>query len=350
MAHVRAVDISRWQEGTVPQSWWSQLREQFDVGLAIIGAYTGSPTGFGPNASAEQWLTDAHAAGLKVAAYSLPAGNVLEALAACGSMVDHLDFMALDVEDGRGIRPEDVAAVQSAGLAPMVYSSASQWPAVMGVSEAFAEHPLWDAAYFDRWTETNWPLPDDLSGREIGYGGWSMARGWQCRGDIKVLDVNCDLSVFDLPEVGQNAAQGSLDEETVRQLADQEAAEAVAGHAAADTPRIRQIAREVAREVAAGQGPAIERTAAEAARLAVERYKQIHDREHEALEVFENAFRMIKRKDEPDVRRAMTLALVRFLRREGVASVPLPPGVEPEPGDEAPGDDNRGLEEKTHNM
>ncbi len=333
MAHIRAVDISRWQEGTVSSAWWSRLHEQFDVGLAIIGAYTGSPTGFGPNASAERWLTDAHAAGLRVAAYSLPAGKVLEALSACGNMVDHLEFMALDVEDTLGIRPEDVAAVQAAGIAPFVYSSASQWPAVMGASAEFAGHPLWDAAYFDHWTETNWPSSDDLASREIRYGGWRAARGWQCRGDIQVLGVNCDLSVFDLPEVGENAALRPLDEDVVRLLADQEAAEAVAGHAAADAPRIRQIAREVAREVAAGQGPAIERTAAEAARLAVERYKQLHDREHEAIEVFENAFRMIRRKDEPDVRRAMTLALVRFLRREGVATVPLPAGAEPEPDD-----------------
>lgn len=317
----------------MPGSWWGLLRDEFDVGLAIIGAYSGSPTGFGPNASAEQWLADAHAAGLRVAAYSLPAGNVLEAIAACGAMVGHLDFMALDVEDERGVRPEDVEAVQAAGLAPMVYSSASQWPAVMGGSEAFSEHPLWDAAYFDHWTATNWPTPDDLSGRTIGYGGWNAARGWQCRGDIEVLDVNCDLSVFDLPEVGQNAARSPLDVDTVRMLADQEAAEAVAGHAQADAPRIRQIARDVAREVAAGQGPAIERTAAEAARIAVERYKQQHDREHEALEVFENAFRMIKRRGEPEVRRAMTLALVRFLRREGVDSVPLPAGAAPEPDD-----------------
>jgi hypothetical protein len=111
-------------------------------------------------------------------------------------------FFVLDVEQPAGVsrefcavRHEHVAAVREAGLGPWVYSSASQWWAVMGSDETFASLPLWKASYIDG--VRNWPEAPPALPMSAGFGGWREARGWQVRGTTALEGVAVDTSFFD---------------------------------------------------------------------------------------------------------------------------------------------------------
>ena len=45
----------------------------------------------------------------------------------------------------KGKSRADVDRVRDAGVSPIIYSSLSQWPAVMGASRDFPDLALWDA-------------------------------------------------------------------------------------------------------------------------------------------------------------------------------------------------------------
>ncbi len=288
---IRAVDVSSFQQA-VPDGWWKRLQDEYGVGLAIVSVVDG---GARPNPWFAANIEQAIEAGLEVATYCWPPSGVSliggvtvhhavshrfeAAVELSRGYHDRLCFLALDVEAGQGVTREQVDQVKAAGIPPAIYSSRSQWPAIMGSSQAFADLPLWDASYSSRWSETSWP-DREIDTWYLGYGGWQDRTGWQCRGDITVLGERCDLSIF------EEAIVMGVSEARVR---------------------------EIAQEVAAGE---------------VARYNEGHFRDdHQFLTPFRNAMRRIRRRGEKPVQQAITRSMVMDFRST-IADVPRPHGVD----------------------
>ncbi len=194
---IRVVDISA-SAGVPPLACFERIQQPpYDVRGIIIECWNNGPV-HNYHACAE--LADR--AGLPRATYCWPPSGATRAIAYVRSERQPAPlFFVLDVERPDGVsaefcalRREHIAVVREAGLESWVYSSASQWPAIMGSDEGFAHLPLWMAAYV---SGANWPdAPPSLPVR-AAFGGWTEAQGWQLRGTTLLDGVPVDLSLFD---------------------------------------------------------------------------------------------------------------------------------------------------------
>ncbi len=189
---VRAVDCSAYT-GEVPGDAWDYLGSQ-GVGLVIVQLYGGGPAGVGPNPYARQQLETALASGKRVAGYAWPPAAWAEGWDQVPSRMP-LEFLSLDVEEGQPVGLEHELGVRAAGLEPWIYTSRSQWLAVMGDSDLFSHLPLWDAVYPPGLRNNGWPYELHTSFRP--YGGWTSRAGWQFRGTTDLGGKSFDLNVFD---------------------------------------------------------------------------------------------------------------------------------------------------------
>lgn len=191
---MRGLDISAYQ-GEIPQAWF-HARKAEGIGLCIVQLYGGgAPGGLGPNPYAQLQLSRARATGMQLAGYVIPSWAFSPGLDNAGEFLEELRFCALDVEDEKPVTREQVDGVRLRGVVPVVYTSASQWRAVMGDTLTFSDVPLWDARYLysnpPPYGERLWPAWSEA----VAYGGWPARVAWQWQGDITVDGVRCDLNL-----------------------------------------------------------------------------------------------------------------------------------------------------------
>jgi GH25 family lysozyme M1 (1,4-beta-N-acetylmuramidase) len=206
VAVVRAVDVSAWTGEITPAAWAAMRSSGID--LAIIQGHGGGPRGTGVNPFAEQQAAAAREAGLLVAGYAWPPSSWAEALAVLRRSIASLLFLALDVESGARVEQSHVVGCFNAGVHPVIYTSRSQWAAIMGGSTDFKDVDLWDAVYPLSRGPGDWPT--DLTPGFVPYGGWSRRIGWQWRGTTPLFGESVDLNVFDLHWVEARMREAGL--------------------------------------------------------------------------------------------------------------------------------------------
>ncbi len=222
---IRGIDISSWTD----QATYSNFLELRQNGweFVIVQAWGSIPQGGrGQNPYAQQQLSNARQAGMKVAAYCVvffddnrsAADQVNLAFEAVGAEKQYLSFMAIDVErhlgwdDGDGT-PEErrvrriqrireaVEAVEREGVRAVIYTGYWGWDAITGNSTAFANYPLWQAR-FDNLDNLDYDIVNGNTVPFIGFGGWTSRVGKQYyagednRGTY-LHGVWADLNVFD---------------------------------------------------------------------------------------------------------------------------------------------------------
>jgi hypothetical protein len=111
-----------------------------------------------------------------------------------------LQFFALDVETGEPpVTRAMVEGVQDMGVKPIIYSTHTMWPVIMGNSTEFSDLPLWDAdpRSFDY---AQWGA-DHLSPTPVAYGGWNTSEntrvGVQQKFNQDLGGIVVDLDSFD---------------------------------------------------------------------------------------------------------------------------------------------------------
>jgi hypothetical protein len=107
----------------------------------------------------------------------------------------YLAFLALDVEADARVQARYVQGVKFLGRRPWIYTSISQWRAIMGNDPSYSSTPLWDAGYPAGWGVKDWPT--DLHARWTPYGGWSRRAAWQWKGTTILAKESFDLNVVD---------------------------------------------------------------------------------------------------------------------------------------------------------
>jgi len=189
---VRAVDVSAWT-GDISDAAWQSMKSS-GIELAIIQGYGGGPDGLGRNHSAPQQARGAVAAGLLLAGYSWPPSAFMQALdnlRGAGPLL----FMALDVEAGARVGRGHVDVVAAAGVHPVIYTSRSQWFAIMSNSDAYSDVDLWEAIYPTGRNAADWPTT--INTGLAPPPGLPRRVGWQWRGTTPLFGESVDLSVFD---------------------------------------------------------------------------------------------------------------------------------------------------------
>jgi cell wall-associated NlpC family hydrolase len=193
------VDVSIYT-GEISPSTWQQMKEA-GLEFAIVGAWGGR----NQNIYAQQQLSGARQANMKVAAYLLlnfynedqsGSWQVEQAFAAIGDQRNYLCFVAIDVElpEGwsKGVNvnqriQEAIDRVTQAGLIPIIYTSMSEWGKVTANIANFASFPLWDVL---------WDEIPSLNVNWVSYGNWVTRIGKQYVGETTVFGKKMDLNVF----------------------------------------------------------------------------------------------------------------------------------------------------------
>ena len=194
MELTRAADVSMYG-GLVTTEQWVAAKKDHGIGLAIVGSWHGRVS----NPYCEETLTNAVAAGLRIATYAAlnsrsGEDTVWFAAAACGEHWPDLAFVALDIEiDGvtEQVVKDAEASVTAGNLRPIIYTGRWFWSGHrhLGNPTWACYLPLWDSHY------------DGLEELVLSptYGGWTTQDlvGKQYLGSNNALGFSCDLSVFE---------------------------------------------------------------------------------------------------------------------------------------------------------
>ncbi len=196
---LQAIDISIFQKGVSSYQWALLKKQGYDV--AIVGSWHG--VAWGANPYAEANLQSARSEDHKIATYlvldSVMSGKeaVTKAKQACGSMWQHLSFVAIDLEL-EGITHQQIQdaidAIRVEGKRPIIYTSKYWWDTFM-TGDRFSDIPLWQARY------DNNPRLSAV----YRFGGWQNSIGKQYKADTvltgrqnKALqDLILDFNPFD---------------------------------------------------------------------------------------------------------------------------------------------------------
>jgi len=190
---VRAIYVSEWG-GLIPPH---KARELYDAGIRhiTVQTYGSGPQGVRANPYAESVFTNCLEAGMTIAAVVWPSWNWPEGLVACGQHASRLQFLALDVEARAPVHQDQIRDITNRGIRPAIYTSMSQWAAIMGDRDDFNGVLLYDASWFNDLGPSNWP-PDIMS-RFTSYGGWTRRHIWQFTGGTDFHGVHCTLDLID---------------------------------------------------------------------------------------------------------------------------------------------------------
>ncbi len=165
------------------------------IEVVVVGLYEGSRGHYGYNQFAYRTLKAALGSGLRAAGYIVDDGKVRPGLVVrtCKSMLAEvwarLAFVAVDVEVKTTVDRvrRFVEAVRAEGQRPWIYTGRWFWEPAMGNTSAFADLPLWDAAY---------GVEPSLEPTEL-YGGWVRRAGHQFSGTTNLAGLAVDVNVFD---------------------------------------------------------------------------------------------------------------------------------------------------------
>ncbi len=254
MATVHALDVSS-HSGFINQSAWEEAHRHGWT-MAIVQAWGGLPGGgSGPNPYCEAQLQNARLAGDLTAIYivippdtdPLTHELIRVAKAAAGAEYQHLEAVAMDIEDEdrRPLHPDDPDARLADAIANVgdkdvwIYTSLDNWTHIMRGSERFAHYPLWDG----RWGPT-----DGLDDAFVPYGGWTRCAMRQYQRTTLLHGISADLNVASLARLGiAEDPQEELREEVERLRKWREAASIVLTAQAAKAEEIAATLRQVAR-------------------------------------------------------------------------------------------------------
>lgn len=205
----RGIDCSEWTR-EIPRHWWTDLKREHNVEIAIIQCWGGGPVPGGRNEFFAQQAEGALRAGMKLGTYCWPPSAAAPAIAYVKSVGFPLDFFALDVEAGAGVKALDVANVEHAGYEPWLYGNKYT---LARVPLELRHLPIWLARYaytMDRmwWPGAYWP-----------YGGmeplatFPFPGGWQFQGTTGYKDESMDLNLFvDFPQGDEGMASAEYEE------------------------------------------------------------------------------------------------------------------------------------------
>jgi hypothetical protein len=201
---MKALDMSFAAAQVTPA--WCEARLAEGYRLLIVDAWLGASRPEGVERALYRWRM----AGGLTAAYYVPhayrpaTAHLREAQVSIGAEWEHLQFVAIDVEDIRskeqiemGIMPmdeqwnvahlrESAELVQAHEQRPCIYTGRGQW-AALGNPTDLSDLPLWDASYGQ--------VPGLAMQPE--YGGWAVRIGHQHTNTTNVDGLDCDLNLFD---------------------------------------------------------------------------------------------------------------------------------------------------------
>lgn len=191
-----AVDVSRWsaKDGLISREVWRTLRQDYQVGLAIVGAWHGASPNPGCQASLENALQE----GLIAHTYTVLNGksgsySVNVARDIIGRPIwKELSHCWLDCELD-GIQTSNIRAafglLDSLEMPSGIYTAKWWWAGHFNNYTGFAGRPLWNVVY---------DYDPDVDYPKAPYGGWELPQVWgeQYRGTSYVAGIFVDWNYF----------------------------------------------------------------------------------------------------------------------------------------------------------
>jgi hypothetical protein len=179
-AVIRAFDA--WQEPNIMTEAWFQTA--YSAGFRMFIVQDDTVLTPATDASTQTIVEAAEAAGLQVAAFTCSPEDYAEGISAFGGLP--MAFFAFDVEPGNGpggsncngsdstivpVTSAEVAAVQTDGIRPVIYSYPDGWQGGSG----FTNIPLWASQDNTRITLKNWAPSLTSPPFNPTFGGWTQS-------------------------------------------------------------------------------------------------------------------------------------------------------------------------------